>query len=82
MTGLDCPGCGMQRSFVALLEGDFVESFILYPPLLPVIITLVLLIRQVLFRRGQEAILVKYAYLSTAGVIVINYVVKLIHLAH
>ena len=34
-TGLDCPSCGMQRSFVHLLRGEVVESVALFPALFP-----------------------------------------------
>lgn len=27
LTGLDCPGCGLTRSFIALAHGQFAESF-------------------------------------------------------
>jgi len=37
--GLDCPGCGLQRSFILLLQGEFVSSFKMYPPLIPTVIT-------------------------------------------
>jgi hypothetical protein len=33
--GIDCPMCGFQRSFILLLEGNFRESFYLYPALIP-----------------------------------------------
>ena len=33
-TGIDCLGCGMQRSFVCLLRGDLYGSVLQYPPLL------------------------------------------------
>jgi hypothetical protein len=29
--GLDCPGCGIQRSLSLLLQGDFVAAFKMYP---------------------------------------------------
>ena len=29
--GVDCLGCGFQRSFLLLLNGDFVEAFKMYP---------------------------------------------------
>lgn len=38
---MECPGCGMQRSLVALLNGNLFSSFQLYPALLPLIILLV-----------------------------------------
>jgi len=31
LTGLDCPFCGMQRSFVELLNGNLIEAFMLNP---------------------------------------------------
>ena len=40
--GIDCPLCGTQRSFIALIKGDFVRklfylpSIIFYPALLVV----------------------------------------------
>jgi hypothetical protein len=27
MTGLDCPGCGLTRGFIALCHGNFAEAF-------------------------------------------------------
>ncbi|MDD3003839.1 DUF2752 domain-containing protein [Flavobacterium sp.] len=29
--GLDCPGCGMQRSFAMLLRGEFADAFYMFP---------------------------------------------------
>ena len=34
--GIDCPGCGLQRSVIELLKGHPWESFLLYPALMPV----------------------------------------------
>ncbi len=31
--GFDCPGCGLQRSALRLLQGDFAGAFVLYPPI-------------------------------------------------
>jgi hypothetical protein len=29
--GVDCPGCGLQRSIVLLFEGNFIAAFKMYP---------------------------------------------------
>ncbi|MFA7446524.1 MAG: DUF2752 domain-containing protein, partial [Flavobacteriaceae bacterium] len=29
--GIDCMGCGIQRSVALLLRGEFVEAFYMYP---------------------------------------------------
>ena len=36
-----CPFCGFQRSVVALLRGDLTTSFLLYPALLPILVSVV-----------------------------------------
>jgi hypothetical protein len=35
LLGLDCPGCGIQRSISLLLQGNVVDSFMMYPGLYP-----------------------------------------------
>ena len=35
---IDCPGCGLQRSLLLLFKGNLVESFLMYPPLIPVLL--------------------------------------------
>lgn len=39
--GIDCPFCGFQRSVVALLRGQVWDSFVLFPPLVFFVITLI-----------------------------------------
>jgi len=34
-TGLECPGCGTQRSLARLSEGRVGDSFVLFPALMP-----------------------------------------------
>lgn len=31
--GIDCLGCGLQRSFIQMIEGNFTSSFIQFPAL-------------------------------------------------
>lgn len=38
LTGIDCPGCGFQRSLICLLKGDFYQSWHFYPPTVPLIL--------------------------------------------
>jgi len=37
LTDIDCPGCGFQRSFIALIQGDLSKSWLLYPPTIPLL---------------------------------------------
>lgn len=29
--GMECPGCGLQRSAVMIVKGEFVDAFFMYP---------------------------------------------------
>ena len=40
--GFSCPLCGGQRSVILLCEGQFWDSMKMFPPLLPLAITLLL----------------------------------------
>lgn len=41
--GLDCLGCGMQRSIILLLKGEFIASFFMYPSLCTLVIMFIFL---------------------------------------
>lgn len=41
--GVECPGCGFQRSFLELISGDVYESLYLFPATVPVLLLFILL---------------------------------------
>jgi hypothetical protein len=77
ITGFDCPGCGMQRSFIALLNGNISDSFYFYPALLPLSTLLIITATHIVFKLKTGDILIKYIFICTVGVILISYVFKL-----
>lgn len=76
--GIDCPGCGLQRSFIELLKGNFMESLKLYPALLPLILTLIMLALHLVFKYRNGASYVKWSFIFTVTVIVISFAFKFI----
>jgi hypothetical protein len=78
LTGIDCPGCGMQRSFIELLKGNFKGSFYLYPALLPEMFTLSLTALHLILKFKEGAAYIKYSFIVTVAVIVISYTIKMI----
>ncbi len=77
--GVDCFGCGMQRSFVALLKGNLIESFYLYPALIPMILMLLFLIVHLIFKFENGGTWLKYIFIFVVAIVVINFVLKLIY---
>jgi hypothetical protein len=75
--GLACPGCGMQRSILALLKGHLWESLLLYPALLPLMAMFGFLAFHLIFNLKHGALILKVLYISNAILIVGNYIIKL-----
>ncbi|MDG1517430.1 MAG: DUF2752 domain-containing protein [Flavobacteriales bacterium] len=77
-TGYECPGCGFQRSFLKLINGDFYESLTLYPSLIPFIsLCLFTLIHlKFMFKNGAKIILA--LFICTTLFTVVNFISKII----
>ncbi len=76
--GIDCPGCGMQTALIELLKGNIVESIKVYPALIPTICMFIYLILHLIFKFKNGANFLKYCFIFTVVIIVINYVYKMI----
>lgn len=73
---IDCPGCGLQRGSIELLKGNFHASWQVYPPAVFIIATMLLLCVHLIFKLKYGAAIVKYLYIVTAIVILVNYISK------
>lgn len=76
LTGFDCPGCGMQRSFVELLKGNIIASFRLYPGLLLVMFTIIITLLHLKYKWKRGAVIIKYSYIITISVVMVSYIAK------
>lgn len=74
---IDCMGCGMQRSFIELLKGNLVESFMLYPALLPLIAMILFLPLHLVFKFKNGASVLKYFFIFNISILVIGYIIKI-----
>ena len=75
--GIECPGCGMQSAFIALLKGNFCESIYLFPALIPLLILIFLLCAHLLFNLPKGALVLKILFIFTSSIMVISYIIKL-----
>ena len=74
---IECPGCGLQRSFIELFRGDITGSFKLYPATVPIMIMLLFLIFHLKNKYPNGARVLKLMYLFCAVVITVNYIYKI-----
>jgi hypothetical protein len=77
-THLDCPGCGFQRAVIALFSGDLHQSFILYPPAIPFLISASMGLSAIVFKWKTETKFLKICYVTTGAIVLINYCYKIL----
>jgi hypothetical protein len=78
LTGIDCPGCGFQRSVIALTQGNFHKSFDLYPAAVPLLLFFVYGIADKLFKLDTSKNAVKKtAFMVVGSLIIISYGIKM-----
>src|SRR5690349_6705243 len=75
---LDCPGCGFQRSLVALLRGDVSGSLHLYPATIPILLLLIFALLHIRFKYPKGSLILKVLYISCASVILVSFLYKII----
>jgi hypothetical protein len=77
-TGIDCPGCGFQRSVIALIQGDLHRSLTLYPAAIPLLLFFVYGFADHYFKLDTpKNTLKKTLFVAIGALILISYSVKL-----
>ncbi|MFD0794552.1 DUF2752 domain-containing protein [Mucilaginibacter litoreus] len=81
LTGIDCPGCGFQRSILLLIKGNLNDSLLMYPPAIPILLTALWWLADSLLRLDNpKAYIKKSLFIITGSFITISYAIKLVHL--
>lgn len=77
--GVECMGCGTQRSLIHLLKGEFLEAFYIYPAIYTLIGMFVYLgfHLKFAFKNGHKILL--FLFISNALIILSNYILKYIN---
>ena len=76
---LDCPGCGLQRSVIALFRGDIPSSLRLYPATIPLLFLLVFTALHIKFDFRNGAAVIKYLYIAVASIVLVFYIYKVLN---
>lgn len=77
VTGIECPGCGMQRAILLLVKGDILASFRIYPGLFPLLLFFILAILKICGIKKIQSELLKIMGFVCLATILISYLLKL-----
>jgi CHASE2 domain-containing sensor protein len=80
--GIECPGCGIQRSVSLLLDGNFIDALKIYPAIFTIILLVGFIGASLLFNIKNSFKIKIYLLYLNAGIIIISYVYKMVHLIH
>lgn len=74
---IDCPGCGFQRSIIALLKGNVLDSIKYYPAGIPIVLLLIFSLFHIKYKFNKGDKLIQYSQISIAIIIFVSYIFKL-----
>ena len=75
--GLECTGCGLQRSIILILKGEFVAAFAMYPAIYTLILLLGFLIVNIFVKFKYDKKIKIALILINIAIIVISYALKM-----
>ncbi len=76
--GFDCLGCGMQRSIIYLLQGDFINAFKMYPAIYTLLFFFGFIIVNFFYKFKKAQKIVRYLVLINLLIIIGSYLIKMI----
>lgn len=76
--GIECPSCGVQRSFLELMHGHVLESMLRFPALLPLIAVVILTIIHLIKPFPKAPYWIVRLFILSASLMFGNWVVRLL----
>jgi hypothetical protein len=75
--GFECMGCGIQRAIALLLRGEFIEAFLMYPAIYPLIGLLGFVILNQFRSIKYANFIIPGLAILTVGTIIVSYIIKI-----
>ncbi len=76
--GMECMGCGVQRSVIYLLKGDFTNALLTYPAIYTLVFMLVFLVLHLKFNFAKGHIILQGLFILNLLIMLFNYLFKFI----
>jgi len=67
----------MQRAFIELLKGHFLDSIKTYPALLPTAFLLAYMILHLIFKFEKGALILKFSFIFTVIIMLTGFILKI-----
>ena len=77
--GIECPGCGIQRSISLLLQGEFTAAFYMYPAIYTLLLLTSFLIVNLFIKFKYQSIIKMSLIILNVLIILVSYFIKLNH---
>lgn len=74
--GFECMGCGFQRAFFLFFKGHFVDAFLMYPAIYPLLALAGILIISRFYKYKFYQKSINILSIISIGVIITNYLIK------
>lgn len=75
--GFDCPGCGIQRSFIHVVKGEFTEAFYLYPAIFTLILLLLFIVINKKIKLKHASKIIFILAILNLLIIIVSYLIKM-----
>lgn len=77
MFGIDCPGCGMQRSVVLVSKGEFQNAFTIYPAVYTTLLFMIAVFFHFLLKKKITSKILLTLGILNVTIMVVSYVLKM-----
>ena len=77
--GVECMGCGLQRSMALIFKGYFVDAFYMYPAVYSLIILFLCIGVNIFFKFKHSNKIIGTLAIITVATIIISYIIKTIN---
>lgn len=77
--GVECMGCGMQRSALLVFKGNFVDAFYMYPAIYSLMLLFGFIVLNIFFKFKHSNKIIAVLAITTLATIIINYIIKIIN---
>ncbi|WP_340075109.1 DUF2752 domain-containing protein [Leptobacterium sp. I13] len=78
--GIECPGCGLQRSVALLLDGKFEAAFHMYPAIYSLILLSIFLLINIFITFKYQRIIKITLITINVLIVIISYIIKMSNL--